>query len=436
MRKGNRIRQGKTLLYGLYRILGTVFHVLLIPAAPLLKLIAPGWDIDQRLYRFPAVDQDNQQPLVWIHAASIGEVQAVRALITALIGRQCICRFYVTTMTRQGREVASTQLPADVQCALAPLDTPQAVAGALQTIQPDLYICLETELWPLILTRTRQAGIPMLLLNGRMSARSCRQYRRIAKTMADLLNGFAGLAVIRDVDGERYRKLGAKADRIHVCGNMKYDLQVRNSEKIQEKYRRFLNLTDETVFICGSTRSGEEKLLLAVYNRLQENANTRLLWIIAPRHLNRLADVQELLEGSGLKYDLLSSCREQGRQHGIVLVDSMGELADLYSVGDYIFCGGSLVDKGGHNIMEPIRLQRPVYFGPFMKDYLDAVELVLSAGAGFQVDNADELAECLVSHLRNPAGYQQACRAAIELAKSQQGAVQRQADMVMELLAG
>jgi len=423
------------LLYSLYRILGMALRVLLVLITPFLKLLVPAWDLDLRLSRFPAVDRDDQRKLVWIHAASIGEIQAARVLITALTAGHCSCRFYVTTMTRQGREVALAQLPADVQCALAPLDTPQAVSGALQAIQPDMYICLETELWPLMLTRTRQAGIPMLLLNGRMSERSCRQYRRIQKTMATLLNGFAGFAVIRDVDGERYRKLGAKADRIHVCGNMKYDLQVGNSAKIQEKYRRILDLTNETVFVCGSTRSGEEKLLSGVYNRLQKQMAADLLWIIAPRHLNRLADVQELLEGSGLKYDLLSSCRGQGRQHDIVLVDSMGELAELYSVGDYIFCGGSLVDKGGHNIMEPIRLQRPVYFGPFMKDYLDAVELVLSAGAGFQVENADELAECLISHIRHPAKYLQACRAAVTLAESQHGAVQRQADMVMALLA-
>lgn len=435
MKKGDRSRQENTLLYALYRILGMVLHVLLVLTTPLLRLLVPGWDIDQRLCRLPVVGLDDQRSLVWIHAASIGEVQAARALIAVLTARQCMCRFYVTTMTRQGREVALSQLPVDVLCALAPLDTPQAVAAALQAVQPDMYICLETELWPTMLNRARREGIPMLLLNGRMSERSYRQYQWIAKTMAGLLKGFAGFAVIRDVDGERYRMLGVDADRIRICGNMKYDLQVRDFRKVQEEYRRILNLIDETVFVCGSTRSGEEKLLLGVYNRVQREADADLLWIIAPRHLNRLAEVKGLLDSAGLKYDLLSSCIARGRQHAVILVDSMGELVDLYSVGDYIFCGGSLVDKGGHNIMEPIRLQRPVYFGPFMKDFRDAVELVLSAGAGVQVDGPDELAESLIFHMRHPAKYQRICSAAAELAASQQGAVQRQADMVLELLA-
>ena len=427
-------KQGNSLIFGLYRILGAVVHVLLVVVTPLLKLVVPGWEIEQRMGRFSEIDWDDQGLLIWIHAASIGEVQAARALISALADQQCGCRFVLTTMTRQGKEVASSQLEADVFCGLAPLDTPQAVAMALQTLRPAMYICLETELWPMMLTRTRQAGIPMLLLNGRMSERSSKQYLRIRKTMAELLSGFAGFGVIREQDGERYCMLGAAESRIRVCGNMKYDLQVREPQRIQTKYRQLLNLGNETVFICGSTRSGEENLLIPVYKRLHDKVAAGLLWIIAPRHLERLPEVRILLDSAGLEYDLLSGCMAQGRKKNIVLVDSVGELSELYSAGDYNFCGGSLVDKGGHNIMEPVRWQKPVYFGPFMKDFRDAVELVLSAGAGFQVNDADELADCLLAHMRYPRQYQQACCSAAELSVYQQGAVRRQAEMVMELL--
>lgn len=423
------------MIFGLYRILGTVVHVLLVVVTPLLKLVAPGWEIEQRLGRFPEIYRDNQSPLIWIHAASIGEVQAARALIAALVDQRCGCKFVLTTTTRQGKEVASSQLEADVCCGLAPLDTPQAVAKALQTVRPDMYICLETELWPMMLTRTRQAGIPMLLLNGRMSERSCTQYLRIRKTMVELLSGFAGFGVIRKQDGERYDLLGAAGSRIRVCGNMKYDLQVQEPDRIQTKYRQILNLGNEIIFICGSTRNGEEKLLLPVYKRLHNKTAADLLWIIAPRHLERLPEVGILLEHEGLEYDLLSGCTAQGRKKKIVLVDSMGELSELYSVGDYNFCGGSLVDKGGHNIMEPVRWQKPVYFGPFMKDFQDAVELVLSSGAGFQVKDTGELADAITAHMEDPQLYQKACRSAEELARFQQGAVRRQADMVMQLMA-
>lgn len=428
-------RQRISLLYSLYCIMGVIFHVILVVTAPLLRLLAPDWDIASRLGRVVAHGPDRRR-LIWIHAASIGEVQAARVLIYGLTQQQCGCRFYVTTMTRQGMEVAVSQLPEEVCCELAPLDTPQAVAKTLQSLQPDMYICLETELWPVMLTKTRQAGIPMLLLNGRLSERSCNRYRRIARTMATLLNGFAAIGVISRQDGRRYQMIGVPERRIRICGNLKYDLQVPDVSGIEEKYREILNLSSERVFICGSTRSGEEKLLLPVYRRLQqETTATGVLWIIAPRHLNRLDEVRGLLDDSDLKYDLLSSCSDQGRQQNIVLVDSMGELVNLYSVGDFIFCGGSLVDKGGHNIMEPIHLQRPVYFGPYMKDFQDAVELVVSTGAGFQVEGADDLAGKLTAHIRDPQKLQQACRAAAELAEFQQGAVQRQADMVMDLLA-
>lgn len=422
-------------MYGLYRILGTGVHVLLVVVTPLLKLVVPGWKIESRFGRVSDIDRDDQCPLIWIHAASVGEVQAARALIHALADRQCGCIFFLTTMTQQGKEVALSQLSADVRCELAPLDTPQAVARALQTVRPDIYICLETELWPMMLTQTSRAGIPMLLLNGRMSERSYRLYQRIRTVMTELLRRFAGIAVIREQDGERYRKLGAIESRIRVCGNMKYDLKVEDPRRIQEKYRQILNHDNETVFICGSTRSGEEKLLLPVYRRLRDESVTGLLWIIAPRHLDRLAEIRALLDSENLDYDLFSDCRTRGRKKDIVLVDNLGELAELYLVGDYNFCGGSLVDKGGHNIMESVRRQKPVYFGPFMKDFRDAVELVLSAGAGFQVDSADALADCLSAHIRDPNQYQQACCSAAKLAISQQGAVQRQADMVMELLA-
>ncbi len=434
MLKNDRSGQGNSLLYGLYRILGTVVHGLLAVAAPLLQQLLPDWQIAARLGRTGDVARDPRKPLIWIHAASVGEVQAARALLVSLMDRQCGCSFFLTTMTLQGREVARSQLPEDVYCRLAPLDTPQAVARMLRTVQPDMYICLETELWPVMLTRTRQAGIPMLLLNGRMSERSCRQYRRMRGTMAKLLSGFAGFAVIREQDGARYRSLGAPAERTFVCGNMKYDLQVEDPRQLRRRYQRILQLDTERVFICGSTRSGEEELLLPVYNRLRQEA-AGLLWIIAPRHLSRLGDVEAMLAGAGLEYDLLSDCAQRGRSAEIVLVDSMGELANLYSVGEYIFCGGSLVDKGGHNIMEPVRLHKPVCFGPFMKDFRDAAELVLSAGAGFQVENADDLTQCLLSLMRDPDQYQRACRLAADLALLQQGAVQRQADMVIELLA-
>ncbi|RUM35506.1 MAG: hypothetical protein DSY58_06770 [Desulfobulbus sp.] len=420
------------VLFKLYTVAGIMIHVLLVLAAPLLRLVAPGWAVESRFGRFSVPFQHNSGECIWVHAASVGEIQAARALIFALRERRKGLHFFVTTMTRPGSEVARSQLPSDISCQLAPLDTPQAVIRAINTVAPDVYICLETELWPMMLTRLKEAGIPMLLLNGRISERSSARYRLIGRFMARLLQGFAGIGVIQEQDAVRFRVLGALPERLKVCGNIKYDLPVAEPGMLRQKYRQDLCLDGATVFICGSTRSHEEKLLLQVYYRLKKITNSELVWIIAPRHLERLVTVQNLLRDAGLAFDLFSHCLQKGRQQNIVLVDGMGELSELYAAGDYIFCGGSLVEQGGHNIMEPVRVHKPVYFGPFMKDFLDAVTLVLSAKAGFQVQNADNLAEIIKEHMSNPQQYKQACKNAEQLALQQQGAAARQVDMVLE----
>ena len=423
------------MLPDLYRIAGRTAHALLPAFLPAVNALAPNWEVRQRLgnYQRTAAAQ-TVGPLLWIHAASVGEMQAARALIAALTEKISGGRFVLTAMTRQGRDAARAWLPQTVRCELAPIDTPQAVTAALRTLRPDLYVCLETELWPTMLLEAGRAGIPMLLLNGRLSESSFRRYQRIGDFMADLLKGFTAVGVIREEDGDRYCQLGVDAGRIKVCGNLKYDLPAADAAVVRKKYQRLLTPGGKKIFICGSTRSGEEELLLSVYRRLRTETADKLLWIIAPRHLNRLDEVRQLLAQARLEHELLSDCVTKGRSKDIVLVDSLGELADLYALGDFNFCGGSLAAKGGHNIMEPVRWHRPVLFGPFMHDYQDAADLVLTAGAGFQVRDAKELADRLSVLLRDERHWQQVCLAAERLACSQQGAAQRQADLVLREL--
>ena len=420
------------MLHTLYRTLGTAAHALLPAVLPVLNITAPGWETAQRLGRYQ--DEFRRSgPLIWLHAASVGEVQAACALTAALRANLLNCQFFLTTMTRQGREAARLRLP-QVLCELAPIDTPQAVRRALREVRPDAYVCLETELWPVMLRETSRAGIPLLLLNGRLSERSFNRYRRLPGFMADLLKNFKAVGVIGEQDGARFRELGA--EQVQVCGNLKYDLPAADAGAMRDKYRRLLKPDGKKVFICGSTRTGEEELLLPVYRRLRRETADKLLWIIAPRHLKRLDEVRRLLHEVGLEYEIFSDCAAKGRNKDIVLVDSLGELADLYAAADVSFCGGSLVNKGGHNIMEPIRWRRPVCFGPFMQDFADAAEMVSVAGAGFQVSSADKLAERLSALLRDERLYQQTCEAAERLAAAQQGSAQRQSELVIRELKG
>jgi 3-deoxy-D-manno-octulosonic-acid transferase len=324
-------------------------------------------------------------------------------------------------------------MPQAVFCLLAPLDLPQAVRHALQILRPDGYVCLETELWPVMLTETRRAGIPMLLLNGRLSLRSLRRYRRIRRYMTALLDGFGTVAVISETDGQRYAALGVPESRIRVCGNLKYDMAAASTELVRAASRQRLGVHTERVFLCGSTHAGEEEQLLNVFRAL--TARCPAVWVIAPRHLERLPAVEALLHRSGLSFDRFSELAVVGRRSDIVLIDTMGDLANLYAGGDYVFCGGSLVDRGGHNVVEAARWGRAVYFGPHMKDFQDAAEMLTQTGGGFQVAGAGALTDVLLTHLDNPDQYLLACARAYEMAARQRGAVERQAELVRGMLA-
>ncbi len=336
--------------------------------------------------------------------------------------------------TEQGHRVAEQKLSKRATCLLAPFDVPFVVRRALRCIRPDLFICVETELWPALLMEIHRAGVKMSLVNGRMSERSFGRYLRIKGLMQQLLAGFSTVAVIGPEDRDRFAALGVAKECIRVSGNSKYTHAAVDRAQMRSRYRQRLGLEDATVFICGSTRTGEEELLVPVYERLGRECGKQLVWIIAPRHLERIPALKSFFAHFPLETTLLSDCADGKCMADIILVDTMGELADLYATGDFNFCGGSLVGQGGHNIMEIVRWGLPVYFGPHMEDFCDAVELVVPTGAGFQVADAGALAGVLSTHLGNRELYEQVCRAAEDLSALQCKAVAQQAEMVRGLL--
>jgi 3-deoxy-D-manno-octulosonic-acid transferase len=424
------------LLHQLYSGLGTGAYLLLLLLRPLVETLGGrlAYGFSQRLGRYPRqvpVDRSACR-IVWVHASSVGEVQAAIVLVTKLLSDISGLRIVVTSTTEQGNRLARSRMPADVSCLMAPLDLPQAVRRALRTLRPDCYICLETELWPVMLAQVQSEKVPALLLNGRLSRRSFDRYKHIRGYMASLLAAFRTVAVISEADGRRYEALGVPAERIQVCGNLKYDMPAQSPDKVRLTSRRRLCVTSERVFLCGSTHEGEEAQLLNVFRALARQSPT--VWVIAPRHLERLPAVEAFLLRSGTTFDRFSTLAKCGRRTRVIVVDSMGDLADLYAGGDYIFCGGSLVDRGGHNILEAARWGRPVYFGPHMKDFRDAAEMLIQAGGGFQVADAEALADLVLSHADKSGDYALACTRAAEVAARQRGAVARQADIVRQML--
>jgi 3-deoxy-D-manno-octulosonic-acid transferase len=426
------------LLYLLYSTLGYALYAFLVLLLPLARFLGKryGYGFEQRLGRYrSAIRPDaSSAPLLWIHASSVGEVQAAIILIQALLRTGSAVQIVLSSTTEQGQKMAAARLGAPISCVLAPLDFPPAVRRALRFFRPELYIGLETELWPVMLTALGRAGVPKLLLNGRLSERSLGRYLHLPTFIGPLVAGFQALSVITADDGARFVALGAPPTKVRVSGNLKYDMPAENQDGARQRLRRHLGVAQESVFVCGSTHEGEEELLWPVVQTLLRE--WPLVWVVAPRHLERIPAVVSFFRRVDLAYDLYSELPHKARAHQVVLVDTMGDLADLYSGGDFIFCGGSLVDRGGHNIIEAARWGRPVYYGPHMKDFNDAARLLRDNGGGFQVTDSQALLRLLRHHHAHPEAYALACRQAAETAASQRGAVTRQVELVLQCLEG
>ncbi len=415
-----------------YTLLGWLFFFTVFPVFVLFSCLTGRHrkGLKERLGFYPSMTGIGK-PRIWLHAASVGEAQAAHRLLNALRQRGPEANYIITAVTEQGKQVAQQLVGEKALVLLAPLDFPFAVKRAIKALRPDIFVNLETELWPQLLHGLSRSGTKLFLTNGRISARSFARYRLFGIFMRYLLGLFREISVIGQDDAKRFITLGADPNHLHVTGNIKLDpLPPRSGEKELPVLRRSLGLTDGCkIFVCGSTRSDEEALLLPVYLQLKNNMPD-LLWFIAPRHLERLGEVEALLHRNDLSWQRLSLCRKEGRKAEIILIDTIGELKLLYGLGTYIFCGGSLVARGGHNIMEPVAWGRPVFYGPSMDDFADAKRLLEDHGVGFEVDSAGQLLDKITELDRHPELYDEIRRRALDLTRLQQKVADQQADII------
>ena len=425
-------------MYIFYQVITCALFLLIFPCFLLFSLVTGRHrdGLGQRLGAYPELAKKGAGEIrIWLHASSVGEVQAARALIPEIRRLLPEAVFVLSTMTTHGRRVAEKFLGEEVSCILAPLDLPLIVERGLRSVDPDLYVCIETEIWPLILRKVSRRGRRPVLVNGRMSERSYGGYRRIRGFMAGILSQFEQVAVISGADRERYVALGMNEGKVQVLGNVKYDLSLPPDQHgVRARYRSLFGISAGCeVLIAGSTHGNEDEQLLVFLDEGRERG--KQLLILAPRHLERLPQLRQLLEKQGYPFDLFSDL-EKGhpRQTDLVLVDCMGELAMLYSVADYVFCGGSFVSRGGHNLMEAALWDKAVFYGPNMSDFRDATRMLEEAGGGFMVRDGRALKEKIEYFREHRQEYRLACSRAGELARSQQGAAGKQAEMVVSLL--
>lgn len=362
---------------------------------------------------------------IWVHAVSVGESIAAAPMIRELMVRYPDLPVTVTCMTPTGSERIRALFGDSVQHCYLPYDLPWAAARFLNRVRPKLAVVMETELWPNHIHQCAQRDIPVALANARLSERSARGYARFAGLTAPMLAELSLIAVQTEAEAQRFRRLGARAECVAVTGSIKFDLSVDPQLSVKaEALRRQWQASERPVWIAASTHAGEDEIALDAHRQLLAMYPDALL-ILVPRHPERFASVYELCCKSGFSTVRRSQgeAPEPGTQ--VLLGDTMGELLFLYALADVAFVGGSLVATGGHNLLEPAALGKPVLTGPHLFNFLDISAQLREAGALFELDSADGLAQQVAALWREPRQAEQAREAGYVVLRNNQGALAR-----------
>jgi 3-deoxy-D-manno-octulosonic-acid transferase len=336
---------------------------------------------------------------VWVHAVSVGEVQASLSLISWLIRERGV-PVVVTTTTPTGSERVRQQFGDQVFHVYAPYDLPDAVGRFLKRVRPRLVIIMETEIWPNLFYRCRRAGIPLVIANARLSAASAGRYRNFQTLTRATLRHVTVLAAQAKADADRFIALGMDAQRVHVTGNIKFDVTLPANLRVQAAQLRGEWDAQRPVWVAASTHAGEEEAVLSAFAMVQTRFPDTIL-VLVPRHPERFDKVADLCRRRGYAVARRSAQDKIGVEYAVFLGDTMGELPLFYAAADVAFVGGSLVPTGGHNILEPAALGVPVMVGPHTFNFLGISQALIGLGGGVRVHNETELATAVVRYLED-----------------------------------
>ena len=422
------------------RLLYSLLLTLLLPLI-LTRLFIKG-SSDNR-YRRNIGDRLGQitRPLgtidVWIHAVSVGEVNAAVPLVTAFRKIHSRCRILITTTTPTGLDQVTAHLGDRVVHCYLPFDHPFFIARFLRTISPRLLIIMERELWPNIIHGCHKRSIPVVIANARLSQRSCNRYAYVLPLMRPALAIVSAVAAQTEADRSRLMTLGAHPDHILTTGNIKYDVTVSaktidTAQAMRQDWGRH-----RLIIVAGSTHEGEEAVLLDIFDPLREHY-PGLLLILAPRHPERFDAVFQLVKNRGF------NTHRHGDGSTVVppaaevhLRDTMGELPLLYAAADIAIVGGSLIEIkgiGGHNLLEPCAVATPVLFGRYISDFLEISHNIVERAAGIQVHDSNDLRDTLKKLLNDAALRNRMGANGIQVIKENRGATQRTLELCIPLI--
>ena len=384
--------------------------------------------------RFGWYDVAPQQRAIWIHAVSVGETRAAQPLVEALLARYAKAQVLMTYMTPTGRETGETLFGERVLHAYLPYDYPAAVARFLDHFRPRLGLIMETEIWFNLLAGCAARRIPALLVNGRLSEKSAAGYQRIAGLARSALQSIAAVTAQSEADAGRFRLLGA--ERVLLCGNLKFDITPDPALVAQGSAWRAALPVSRQVFAVTNTREGEEALILDAFCAVAEERRARVLLVVVPRHPQRFNDVAALIGRSGLKLARRSLNQLPSADTQVWLGDSMGEMAAYYAMCDVALVGGSLLPFGAHNLIEACAQGKPVLIGPHTFNFAEATELAIARDAALRVADATLAMAKAFELLDDAAALLRRSEAASFFAAEHRGATEKTMALIAPLLDG
>jgi 3-deoxy-D-manno-octulosonic-acid transferase len=415
-------------MYAAYSVLIVTFFVVMSPylAWQAIRYRKYIRNLRQRFGYLPISFNLDGDESIWIHAVSVGEVLTARALIPQLRERYPRLRLFLSTTTMTGQQIAKTNLQHVDEVFYFPFDLGFTVSRTLRLVKPKLFIMMETEIWPNLLRACRRAGVTTVLVNGRISGRSYPRYRLARPFFRRVLANVDRFCMQGEESARRIVDIGAEPDRVVVTGSLKFESLEAGGpayERGRNRVLRYFRIgSHRPVLIAASTHKGEEEAVFEVFQRVRARVSDTLL-IIAPRKPERFGEVEQLARRGGWNVARRTELRVDAEpRHDVVVLDVMGELAQLYQIATAVFVGGSLVDQGGHNIIEPAVFGKAIVFGPHMQNFAEIARAFLEHEAALQVRTARELEHALLGLLNDPVRRAKLGAAARALVEANRGA--------------
>jgi 3-deoxy-D-manno-octulosonic-acid transferase len=427
-----------TDMYILYNIILFAAAIIILPYF-LLKIIFTGKYRKSFIQKLGGMQSKilanlKDGPRVWIHAVSVGEVTAAAPIVASLKIKRPEVQIIFSTSTETGQEMARKFIKGADAFIYFPLDIPYIVRKMIKLANPDIFVLVETELWPNFLQACKMRQIKALIVNGRISPRSYHRYRLTNYFWKRVLCNLDFAGMISRVDAERLKDIGMDCAKIKVLGNAKYDgLACLAAPALREEIaRRFNTQENEKFFVAGSTHEGEEKIIIDVYQEILKRYPDFKL-IIVPRHIERTKYILGLLRQANFDDIIALSDINNGRQRKderVIIVDIIGELFKIYSLASVVYCGGSLVPRGGQNILEAAAWGKVIFYGPSMEDFSTEKALLEEAGCGVTIKNAKELLHEIIKALENPEELRRRGEKGKAVVLANIGAAARYADLI------